>query len=53
MPRALIYVLIAAAWVIFTAGVIVYQDRDSQTAGEHPEPGADMEPGEPEFGAAA
>lgn len=47
MPRVLIYVLIAAAWVIFTAGVIIYQDRDSATAGEHPASDADMQPGEP------
>lgn len=53
--RALVYVLIAAVWVIFTAGVMIYQNRDSRRAGEHPESDADMpgEPGEPEFSAAA
>lgn len=53
MPRPLLYILIAAVWVIFTAGVMIYQDRESATAGEHPESDADMQPGEPEFSAAA
>lgn len=53
MPRMLIYVLIFLAWAIFTGAVMIYQDRDSATAGEHPESDADMQPGEPEFSAAA
>jgi hypothetical protein len=53
MPRTLIYVLIFAVWVIFTAGVIIYQDRDGQTAGEHPESDADQPPSEPQLSAAA
>lgn len=53
MPRALVYILIAAVWALFTMGVKIYQDRGDRTAGEHPESDADMEPGEPEFSAAA
>jgi hypothetical protein len=53
MPRALIYVLIFIIWAVFAVGVKIYQDRDDQTAGEHPESDADMEPGKPEFSAAA
>jgi hypothetical protein len=51
--RALIYVLIAVVWLVFTGAVIAYQNRDSRRAGEHPESDADMDPGEPEFPAAA
>ena len=53
MPRALLYAAIFAVWVIFTAGVIIYQDRDSHTAGEHPESDAGEPPGEPQLSAAA
>lgn len=53
--RVLVYVIIAAVWIVFTAGVIIYQDRDSRRAGEHVETdtGAPADPGEPEFSAAA
>jgi hypothetical protein len=42
MPRALIYVLIFIVWAVFAIGVKIYQDRDDQTAGEHPESDADL-----------
>lgn len=53
--RALLYVLIFAVWVIFTAGVIVYQDRDGNSAGEHPETDAEVasQRGRQDFGTAA
>lgn len=50
MPRAFIWILIGALWVIFTAGVIIYQDRDGKRAGEHPESDEDMR-AEPDEGA--
>lgn len=39
--RALAYVLIGLAWLVFAAGVVVYQDRQPPAAGEHEASGQD------------